>query len=59
MRMQIKHNVYFKNPKFVIEVTHSKSISGKTSNQGKIDLFFLLVEKFFLQGSNTVLAINS
>ena len=39
----------FKNPRFVKEVTHSKSISGKTSNQGKFD-FFLLVEKFLLQG---------
>ena len=41
MRMQIKHNVYFKNPKFIKEVTHSKLICGKTSNQSKFDFFFI------------------
>ena len=29
MRMQIKYNVYFKNPKFVKEVTHSNQLVEK------------------------------
>ena len=32
MRMQIKYNVYFKNPKFVKEVTHSNQLVEKQLN---------------------------
>ena len=49
MRIQIKHNVYFKNPKFAKEVTHSKSIIGKQETRVKFEflLFFLISGKNF------------
>ena len=40
MRLQIKHNIYFKNPKFAKEVTHSKSIIGKQETSAKFEFLF-------------------
>ena len=44
-RMQIKHNVYFKNPKFAEEVTHSESFIGKQETRVKFDFFFFLISE--------------
>ena len=40
MRMHIKHNIYFKNPKFAKEVTHSKSIIRKQETRVKFEFLF-------------------
>ena len=51
--VKIKHNVYFKNPKFAKEVTHSKSIIGKQETRVKLEVFFLISGKISSAGLNT------